>query len=234
MIKKQLGLLAGSVMVAATSNAAITLDGNSLAVFSTAGAGSYYQLVAGSTGDLLASGTGFSVDISTAATALGGTIDSFALFAINSSELTTTAGTAPGYNYTEFQYVSEGGGLVYAGDTATSTTNAAAGTAINQVNAILSNASLGFNGEGTLGDFDSFAQVAFYLNSGVTSVIFNEQTTTSDATNASVIGLGEVAGGVALAGAVGFETFGTAVPVPAAAWLFGSALLGLGVVRRKK
>ena len=58
MIKKQLGLLAGSVMVAATSNAAITLDGNTLAVFNTVGAGSYYQLVAGSTGDLLASGTG--------------------------------------------------------------------------------------------------------------------------------------------------------------------------------
>jgi hypothetical protein len=26
----------------------------------------------------------------------------------------------------------------------------------------------------------------------------------------------------------------TAVPIPAAAWLFGSALLGLGVVKRKK
>jgi hypothetical protein len=29
-------------------------------------------------------------------------------------------------------------------------------------------------------------------------------------------------------------TFGTAVPTPAAAWLFGSALLGLGVIKRKK
>ena len=235
MIKKQLGLLAGSVMVAATSNAAITVDGNSLAVFSTAGAGSYYQLVAGSTGDLLASGTGFSVDISAAASALGGTIDSFALFAINSSELTTTAGTAPGYNYTEFQYVSEGGGLVYAGDTATSTTNLAAGNAINTVNAILSNANLGFNGEGTLGDFDSFAQVAFYLNSGVTSVIFNEQTTTSDATNAQLITLSSPTSTVDGVGIEGSNLVATsAVPVPAAAWLFGSALLGLGVVRRKK
>ena len=53
MIKKQLGLLAGSVMMAATSSAAITLDGNTLAVFNTEGAGSYYQLVAGSTGDTL-------------------------------------------------------------------------------------------------------------------------------------------------------------------------------------
>ena len=230
MIKKQLGLLAGSVMVAATSNAAITLDGNTLAVFNTVGAGSYYQLVAGSTGDLLASGTGYSVDISAAASALGGTIDSFALFAINSSELTTTAGTAPGYNYTEFLYVSEGGGLVYAGDTATSTTNLAAGNAISTINAILSNANLGFNGEGTLGDFDYFAQVAFYLNSGSsayingsnaygTSVIFNEQTTTSDATNAQVIHFTRPAGPI--------------IPIPTTAWLFGSALAGLLVAKKK-
>ncbi|MDB4090527.1 hypothetical protein N9Z31_03565 [Pseudomonadales bacterium] len=232
MIKKQLGLLAGSVMVAATSNAAITLDGNSLAVFSTAGAGSYYQLIGGSTGDLLASGTGYSVDISAAASALGGTIDSFALFAINSSELTTTAGTAPGYNYTEFLYVSEGGGLVYAGDTATSTTNLAAGNAISTINAILSNANLGFNGEGTLGDFDYFAQVAFYLNSGSsayingsnmnlygTSVIFNEQTTTSAATNAQLITLTSPAGPI--------------IPIPTTAGLFGSALAGLLVAKKK-
>ena len=233
MIKKQLGLLAGSVMVAATSNAAITLDGNTLAVFNTVGAGSYYQLVAGSTGDLLASGTGYSVDISAAASALGGTIDSFALFAINSSELTTTAGTAPGYNYTEFLYVSEGGGLVYAGDIATSTTNLAAGNAISTINAILSNANLGFNGEGTLGDFDYFAQVAFYLNSGSsayingignmiaygTSVIFNEQTTTSAATNAQLITLTSPAGPI--------------IPIPTTAWLFGSALAGLLVAKKK-
>ena len=55
MIKKQLGLLAGSVMMAASSDAAINLDENTLVVFNTAGAGSYYQLVPGSTGDLLGS-----------------------------------------------------------------------------------------------------------------------------------------------------------------------------------
>ena len=42
MIKKQLGLLAGSVMVASSANAAIGLDTtNAVAVFNTAGAGSY-------------------------------------------------------------------------------------------------------------------------------------------------------------------------------------------------
>ncbi|MDB4453187.1 hypothetical protein N9145_03290 [bacterium] len=39
MIKKQLGLLAGSVMVASSANAAITLYGNAVAVFNTSGAG---------------------------------------------------------------------------------------------------------------------------------------------------------------------------------------------------
>jgi hypothetical protein len=231
MIKKQLGLLAGSVMVAATSNAAITLDGNSLAVFNTAGAGSYYQLVAGSTGDLLAAGTGFSVDISAASSALGGSIDGFALFAINSNEFSPS--TAPGYNYTEFQYVSEGGGLVFAGDTATSTTNAVAGTAILGLQSFLSNANLGFNGEGTLGDFDANAQVAGYLNAGVSSVVFNQQTLTG-ATNAQLIALTNPGSldGVGIDGSNLVAS--TAVPVPAAAWLFGSALLGLGVVRRKK
>ena len=184
MIKKQLGLLAGSVMVASSANAAIRSDGNSLAVFNTAGAGSYYQLVPGSTGDFIGSRHGFSVDVSAATAALGGTIDSFALFALNSPEF--SAASYPGYNYTEFLYVSEGGGLVYAGDTATSTTNL---TAYNQVLSIqfsLSNASLGFNGEGTLGDFYSNAQVAGYLNSGQFSIIFNQQTLTG-ATNAQLL-----------------------------------------------
>ena len=232
MIKKQLGLLAGSVLVASSANAAITLDGNTLAVFNTAGAGSFYLSVPGSTGDALEAGTGFSIDISAAAAALGGSIDSFALFAINSNEFSPSS--APGYNYTEFQYVSEGGGLVYAGDTATSTTNAVAGTAILGLQSFLSDATIGFNGEGTLGDFDANAQVAGYLNSGVTNVIFNQQTLTG-ATNAQVIDITSpfsTVNGVGIEGSNFVAT--SAVPVPAAAWLFGSALLGLGVVRRKK
>ena len=63
MIKKQLGLLAGSVMMAAGSDAAITLGGDTLVVFNTAGAGSYYQLVGGSTGDSLVEGESFDVDV---------------------------------------------------------------------------------------------------------------------------------------------------------------------------
>ncbi len=217
MIKKHLGLLAGSVMVASSANAAITLDGNAVAVFNTAGAGSYYQLVPGTTGDSLEAGSGFSVDVSAAAAALGGSIDSFAMFALNSPEFSPS--TAPGYNYTEFLYVSEGGGLVYAGDTATSTTNLVAVNEIFGINAFLAYANLGFNGEGSLGDFDSIAYVAKYLNSGQFSIIFNQQTLTG-ATYAQVISGGPY-------------TFGPPIPIPTTAWLFGSALAGLLVAKKK-
>jgi len=217
MIKKQLGLLAGSVMLASSANAAITLDGNTLAVFNTAGAGSYYQLVAGSTGDTLAARQPFSVDISAAAAALGGSIDSLAVFALASTQCSSAI--YPCYNYTEFLYVSEGGGLVYAGDTATSTTNLVAVNEIFGINAFLAYANLGFNGEGSLGDFDSIAYVAKYLNSGQFSIIFNQQTLTG-ATYAQVISGGPY-------------TFGPPIPIPTTAWLFGSALAGLLVAKKK-
>ena len=98
MIKKQLGLLAGSVLVASSANAAVSLGGDAVAVFNTAGAGSYYQILTGVDGDTLEAGAGFSVDVSAATAALGGSIDSFALFAINSNEF--SAASFPGYNYT--------------------------------------------------------------------------------------------------------------------------------------
>ena len=214
MIKKQLGLLAGSVMVAATSNAAITLDGSSLAVVNTAGAGTYLQLIPGSTGDSLEAGSGFSVDVSAATAALGGSIESFALFALNSNEF--SASSYPGFNYSEGLYVEEGGGLVYAGTSAVSTTNLDAQNTINAVQQFLSNASLGLNGEGGLADFDADSTVAGFLNSGQFSIIFNQQTL-GGATNAQVITL----------------TSPAFIPIPTTAWLFGSALAGLLVAKKK-
>ena len=60
-------------------------------------------------------GTGALIDVSAAAAALGGTIDSFALLALNSAECTDVGC----YNYSEFLYVSGGGGLVFAGNSPT-------------------------------------------------------------------------------------------------------------------
>ncbi|MDB4431614.1 hypothetical protein N9137_04465, partial [Pseudomonadales bacterium] len=184
MIKKQLGLLAGSVLVASSANAAVTLSGDAVAVFNTAGAGSYYQILTGVNGDSLEAGTGFSVDLSAATAALGGTIDSFAMFALNSPEFSPS--TAPGYNYTEALYVSEGGGLVYAGETATSTRNLDAVNAVNYIQFFFGNADLGLNVEGSLADFDYYAYNSGLLNTGVTSLIFNQQTLTG-ATNAQLL-----------------------------------------------
>ena len=221
MIKKQLGLLAGSVMLASTASAAITLGGDTIAVFNTAGAGSYYQLVSGSDGDSLAGGAGFSIDISAAQAALGGTIDSFTILAV--------AGGTDVYNYSEFLYASDGGGLVFAADTATSTTNSAANNKIFNIEGFLANADVGLNGEGSLGDFDGNANVADLLASGVSSVVLNTQTL-GGLTDAVI--LGAAPGFTSQIDGLNFEV--AAVPVPAAAWLFGSALLGLGVVRRKR
>ncbi len=78
MIKKQLGLLAGSLMMAASSSAEIPLNSNVLFVFNKVGAGTYYQNY-GSPVQSLADG--FSIDVSAASAALGGSIDSFAILA---------------------------------------------------------------------------------------------------------------------------------------------------------
>ena len=184
MIKKQLGLLAGSVMVASSANAVIGLDTtNAVAVFNTAGAGSYYQLVPGTTGDSLEAGFGFSVDVSAATAALGGTIDSFAVFAINSRE----CGNPYCYNYDEGLYVDTNGGLVFAGASAVSTTNLAALNTIQSVQSVLGNASLGLNSDGSFGDFDADSRVAGFLNYGATSLIFNAQTEVGQGTNAQAL-----------------------------------------------
>ncbi len=224
-MKKQISVLAGSLLAAAGSQA-ITVGGDVLAVFSTAGAGTFYQVV-DTTADLL-TGDGFSVDVSAAAAFLGGTIESFAVIAI--ADGTNT------YNYSEFIYVDNGGGLITAGAPAAST-NLALGNQIFNIEAFLANATLGGNGEGSLGDFDGNANVASLLTSGATGLAFN-QFTLGSGTAASALSITSPAGSgsVELVGTT-FSATGVGgpnpVPVPAAAWLFGSALLGLGVVRRK-
>ena len=237
-MKKQISVLAGSMLAAAGSQA-LVVGGDVLAVFNTAGAGSFYQVV-DTTASLL-SGDGFSVDVSAAAAALGGSIESFALIAIAGDQ--QVGGLTNGsYNYTEFVYVLNDGGLVTAGGVADAgaSSNAVAQNRIFQIEAFLENATLGLNGEGTLGDFDAASAVASLLTSGATTVVLNAQNggqvdssgsttpTTLDITAPSGLG------GLVLDGTT-FSATGvsTVIPVPAAAWLFGSALLGLGVVRRK-
>jgi len=222
MIKKKLGLLAGSVMVATSANAAIDLGTEgALAIFNTAGAGTFIQAL-GVSGTDLSTGTTFSIDVAAASAALGGTIDSFAVLGLADATCTGLGC----YNYTELLYVSGGGGLVYTAGATASTTNLAAFNAVGNLQAYLNNANFGANGEGSLGDADANGFANLYLASGTASIGFNLQNAgTSGSSTYSTVGED-----------AGFQgsTFTNAVPVPAAAWLFGSALLGLGVVRRKK
>lgn len=238
MIKKRLSTLAGTIFIATSSDAAILWSSgfnqlgasDTLAVFNTTGAGSYYQFVSGSNGDSLASGNGFfSIDVSAASAALGG-IESFALLAVKSEvapPCPVGVHWTPGcYNYSEYIYVSQGGGLVFAGNPITPTSNALAKIQIYQIQNFLNNANIGLNSEGSLGDFDRNASVSSLLNFANTGLAINaQQGGFANETNLQLL-----PGQVFIAG----DTFNYNVPVPAAAWLFGSALIGLSALRRRR
>lgn len=239
-MKKQLSVLAGSVLLASGANA-LTVGGDVLAVFNTAGSGSFYQFTGVTAADL-ASGTGFSIDVSAAQTALGGTIESYALIGLLDGDGTGAFvnGAGQTFNYDEGVYVENNGGLITAGSVAdaAATDNTNAGNRIFAIEAFLTNAVLGANGEGSLGDFDSNANVASLLTSGVNAVVLNAQQEVGFSTAPSVIEITSPTGAIAGLSLTGttFAATGeatTVIPVPAAAWLFGSALVGLGVVRRK-
>jgi len=226
MIKKQLGLLAGSVMLASTASAAITLGSDTIVVFNNGTGGTYIELAPGSTGDTLAGGAGFSIDLTSAVAAIG-SVEGFAVFGLNTAETTGLAS----YNYDEFLYVAAGGGLVYAGSATAGSTNLAAANAIVDIQSYFDVANLGFNADGTAGDADGNGFANSYLQTGTSSIIFDEQQAPTGGINSQLVEFGGTALTAAVVGG-NFEV--SAVPVPAAAWLFGSALLGLGVVRRKR
>jgi hypothetical protein len=234
-MKKQLGILAGSVMLASSAQALVT--SNAVAVFNTAGQGSFI-IDTGVSADDLASGTGFSIDVSAAIAGLGGSIDSYAVLGL-------TSATATGlYNYDSGSYVDVGAGVVYASSTggpALSQNNTALTTGL--VATYLGNASFGANAEGTAGDADGSAAITTgfggLLNAAgaVTGIFVQDSDFTGASSSPDAVAITSPAagaGGVSLEGATFSATApGAVIPVPAAAWLFGSALVGLGVVRRK-
>lgn len=248
MIKKQLGVLAGSVLMAASANSAIVAgsagtDSSAILVLSAAGQGAFV-IETGLTASDLAAGNGFSVDISAAATFLGGTIDSYALFGV-------IGGSGSTYSYTSNSYVEEGAGVVYAGSTEGGVQTSDDGTSANAgVRTYISNVLAGGGfAEGTAGDLDgqTFAGTLYgvgVLNgAGITSSLFaqtiNQASGSSDLSGAiDILNPDAAVEGAYIDGTnfvvSNFASGPTVVPVPAAAWLFGSALLGLGVVRRKK
>lgn len=106
-MKKKISLLCASIITASNTNALVINPGdNVLLVFYTSGVGNYI-IDTGVSADQIIDGAGFSINISPAASALGGVAESFALVGLTSQ-------TAPEfYNYSEFVYVYPGAGLLY-------------------------------------------------------------------------------------------------------------------------
>ena len=245
-MKKQLSILAGSVLLASSANAAITpanIDtsfggvstGSSAILVLLSGAGSYV-FDTGISADDLSSGTGFSLDVSSALGDLG-SIDHYAVIGI------TSGVTSFDYDPGVYDYVDAGLGVVYAGSAAgTVTPNGSnLNTYLNNLaNYITTVQAGGFFANGLAGDFDEEPNVlgTQIIASGLTGSVFWQQSgpsrgaapTQGEVTITAPLGLE----GVNLTGTqFTVEAAGTVIPVPAAAWLFGSALVGLGVVRRK-
>lgn len=229
-MKKQLSILAGSVLLASSAQALMT--SNAVAVLTNTGGGTFI-IDTGVSADALAAGTGFTLDVSSAVASLG-SIDSYGVFGL----LTPTATGL--YNYDSGSYVDVGAGVVYAsgdGGPLTLSQNDVVG-ATSGVSTYLTNASFGFNADGTPGDADAIAFITtgfggLLIAAGDSASIFTQD---SDFTGAG--SLPEEVVITSPAGLEGVNLVGStlsvaAVPVPAAAWLFGSALVGLGVVRRK-
>jgi len=226
MIKKQLSILAGSVLLASGANAAITNsvgDAGSSVLAVLVGTNGSYVFDAGITADQLSSGIGFSIDTSAATTI--GTIVDFAVFGITSG--TEGNGGVNGYSDAGFGVVSAGASNGAISD------EFGVFSAVSQVRDYFNAVGTGgVQADGTAGDLDSPAATA----ASALGLLIDASTTTGiswlQETSGGGADLSAVTGPVA--SLVGSELSVAAVPVPAAAWLFGSALLGLGVVRRKK
>lgn len=272
MIKKKLGLLAASVMVASGAQAAMQSGGGNdssviLALTDFSGAGGSYLIdltqQAGVTQDQLQGGNGFVYGLSASAQAFvaGSTDLRWAMFAISGQEgpyvgYTTTA--SGGYNYF-YDNVDPDFGIVYTSDNTplgvgANVTLRNQAVALNDWINAMNLAGIGGTGEiavanGAPADGDTPARetaVGGLFSTGLaqlfyeqTQAIPNNAAGATDPTLVNAITItgpsGAFQGADLLPGAFAVTSLGgPVVPVPAAAWLFGSALLGLGVVRRRK
>ena len=188
MIKKQLGMLTGAILVASSADAALVsgsvgsnyqlgTDSSAVLVLSTVGQGAYV-IDLGSPQNLA---VGMSIDMTAASAALGGSIDNYALFG-------NLGGSYYAYNYNDFQYVDVNGGVVYAKAIAGSLqpANNLDNSRQNIINYI-ANASEGLNPEGSLGDIDNnafglstFLQVGALNNAGEQAALFQQVHTEVD------------------------------------------------------
>ena len=170
MLKKSLSVLSGSLLLASTPSHAISINpgDNVFMVFNTTGHGSYWLdlgLGANEFMSLSYSPNGFSIDLSGATAALGGTIESFALLGNLAGEGKNRGTDDFNYNYNEFIYVDLNGGLITTGTDffPVPTTNASLDARIYSIEQHLQahDISTGHYAEGSEGDADSLTYSTF-------------------------------------------------------------------------
>lgn len=170
MLKKSLSVLSGSLILASTPSHSISIKpgDNVFMVFNTTGQGSYWLDLGLGTNEFMSashSPNGFSIDLTGAAAALGGTIESFALMGNLSGEGKNIGTPDFNYNYNEFIYVDLNGGLITNGADVfpEPTTNASLDARLYSIDQHLQahNISTGYYAEGSEGDADSFTYSTF-------------------------------------------------------------------------
>jgi hypothetical protein len=243
MINKKLGLLAAAVLTASGAQAAFEAN-ETIAFVAVNAAGDTYVADLGSVSEFLGSG-GVSVDPS----ALGAYTWTVYGTNVGSGVLAAPPGGATGFETTNNT------GVITTSDSAATVTTPIANNnsvlgEISTVNDWLANVSAAAAGNSTVsidagnaGAFESGQMVAHQgapesnaMMSGTGTVAdFNLSSIYQSDLESGVLGLQGGAPAVSLLSGISFDgSTVSAVPVPAAAWLFGSALAGLTVIRRRK
>jgi hypothetical protein len=249
MIKKQLGVLAAAVVAASSANAAFQVGDAMLYAWNPTNDNTYFVDLGVTGTDLKNSAT---VDFTDSGLASWlGTNSGAAWTIVGSINDTSAVGGPPAIGPS---YVNSG--VVSTASTGSSafTTGAAADTGRNTLNGWMDEiftASLGDSSFSVLGanpaSADSARNGAFFNGAQIavdsTSSLFYGQADPSDgallseAASVSQVGTGgdpqQSAALLGSDGSISANVDASAVPVPAAAWLFGSALAGLVMVRRK-
>ena len=256
MIKKQLGVLAAAVALASSANAAFDTGAAVLYAWDSDSNNSYFVDL-GVTGQALVDGS----TVNTTDSGLGSFLTSnpnatwSVISTINDTDKVANSNNLP-------SFLAGGLSLINSGIVGTSLTGSPVGTTggvnasqqsiLNAWMAVIQTSAAGSSSFGVDGTDPAAADGsrngtglnASMISVGTTSALFYAQANTSDgvtlATGATEVsqlggsGSGAIIADFADLTASGNFTAVSAVPVPAAAWLFGSALAGLVVARRRK
>ena len=244
MIKKQLGVLAAAVAVASSANAAFDQGDAMLYAWNSANDNTYFVDL-GVTGQDLKAGVAVNITDSGLATWLGSnTGATWSIFA-SVNEAAQVAGPPATASYQDRGVVGSSLSGTYIGSTGASS-ETARGT-LNDWVATLSGGSASFGVDGidpraANVDRNGALFADSQISIGQASALFYGQASPVDndgLSSASVTNQVGTAGSPSQSAALltsdgSISANVSAVPVPAAAWLFGSALAGLLVARRNK